>query len=61
MANFNINKAGFVIAAVFVITWLAALAIWRYGRIEEKWDAAMLTGAPGPDASESPHTAAGRS
>ena len=46
MANFNINRAGFVIAAVFVITWLVALAIWRYGRIEEKWDAAMLDSAP---------------
>ncbi len=63
MGAFNINKAGFVIAAVFVITWLVALAIWRYGRIEEKWDAAMLDGAPvlAQDASESPHTAAGLS
>ena len=61
MANFNINKAGFAIAAVFVVTWLVALAIWRYGRIEEKWDAAMLDGAPklAQDISESPHTAAG--
>jgi nickel/cobalt transporter (NiCoT) family protein len=41
LAGFNINKAGFVIAAVFLITWLAALAIWRYGRIEEKWDSPM--------------------
>jgi nickel/cobalt transporter (NiCoT) family protein len=61
MANFNINRAGFVIAAVFVITWLAALAIWRFGRVEEKWDAAMLSGAAAGQAgtSESPHTAAG--
>jgi len=41
LAGFNINKAGFVIAAVFLITWLAALAIWRYGRIEEKWHSPM--------------------
>src|SRR6266487_609422 len=41
LAGFNINKAGFVIAGVFVVTWLAALAIWRLGQIEEKWDAAM--------------------
>ncbi len=38
MQNFNINKAGFVIVGVFVVTWVIALAVWRYGGIEEKWD-----------------------
>ena len=38
MANFDINKAGFVIVGVFVLTWAVALAIWRFGRIEQKWD-----------------------
>jgi nickel/cobalt transporter (NiCoT) family protein len=42
MAGFNINKAGFVIVGVFVVTWLAALGIWRFGQIESRWDAAML-------------------
>ena len=55
MAAFDINKAGFVIAGVFVLTWAAALAIWRFGQIEERWDAAMIENAvPGrssPDAS----------
>src|SRR5215468_6246180 len=41
MAAFDINKAGFVIVGVFVLTWAAALAIWRFGQIEAKWDAAM--------------------
>ena len=35
--GFNINTAGFVIAGVFVVTWAAALAIWHFGRIEQKW------------------------
>ena len=38
MQNFNINKAGFVIVGVFVLTWAVALAVWRYGGIEKKWD-----------------------
>jgi nickel/cobalt transporter (NiCoT) family protein len=38
LQNFNINKAGYVIVAMFVATWTVALAIWRYGNIEEKWD-----------------------
>jgi high-affinity nickel-transport protein len=40
MKNFNINTAGFFIAGVFVITWVVALSIWRFGRIEAKWEAA---------------------
>jgi nickel/cobalt transporter (NiCoT) family protein len=45
MAGFNINKAGFVIVGVFVITWVVALAIWRFGQIEQKWDSAMIENA----------------
>ncbi len=33
-ANFNINHAGFFIVGIFVVTWVAALAIWRFGRVE---------------------------
>ena len=37
MYNFNINTAGFVIVGMFVLTWIVAMLIWRFGRIEEKW------------------------
>jgi nickel/cobalt transporter (NiCoT) family protein len=61
MAAFDINKAGFVIAGIFVLTWAVALAIWRFGQIEEKWDAAMIdstvAGSTSPE--RSTHTAAG--
>ncbi len=40
--NFNINAAGFIIVGLFVVTWVAALAIWRFGHIEERWDAAAV-------------------
>jgi high-affinity nickel-transport protein len=40
MSRFNINTAGFVIVGLFLATWLAALLIWRYARIEEKWNPA---------------------
>jgi nickel/cobalt transporter (NiCoT) family protein len=40
LANFNINTAGFVIVGAFVLTWVAALSIWRFGRIEQKWSLA---------------------
>jgi high-affinity nickel-transport protein len=42
---FDLNKAGFVIVGVFVLTWIVALAVWRFGRIEQKWDLAAQQGA----------------
>jgi nickel/cobalt transporter (NiCoT) family protein len=41
MQNANINTLGFVIVGLFVATWALALAVWRYGRIEERWSAAL--------------------
>src|SRR5262252_4201706 len=43
MGNFDINKAGFVIVGVFVLTWVVALAIWHFGKIEQKWEATAET------------------
>lgn len=35
--DFNLNSAGYIITAVFILVWLVALIIWRYGKIEERW------------------------
>lgn len=35
----DLEFVGFAIAGMFVVTWLIALGIWRFGRIEERWDA----------------------
>jgi high-affinity nickel-transport protein len=53
MENFDINKAGFVIVGMFIVTWAVALLVWRYGHIEEKWGA-RLQGAGGPETPLSP-------
>ena len=37
-AGFNINHAGFFIVGVFVVTWVIALAVWRFGHIETRWN-----------------------
>jgi nickel/cobalt transporter (NiCoT) family protein len=44
MANFNINVAGFCIAALFVLVWAAALAYWRWGEVEARWTANVPAG-----------------
>jgi nickel/cobalt transporter (NiCoT) family protein len=46
MYNFNLNTAGFVIVGMFVATWLVALLVWRYGRIEERWGARLAAPEP---------------
>jgi nickel/cobalt transporter (NiCoT) family protein len=45
LENFNINTAGFVIVGVFIATWAVALAVWHFGKLEQKWD----TGGAVPD------------
>jgi len=35
--NFDINRAGFIIVAMFVAVWALALLLWRFGNIERRW------------------------
>jgi high-affinity nickel-transport protein len=32
---------GYGIVALFVLTWVVALAVWRFGRIEQRWSASV--------------------
>ena len=34
---------------MFLLTWLGAVLIWRYGHIEEKWSARLQLSAPEGD------------
>jgi high-affinity nickel-transport protein len=36
-SNLDLNLMGYVIVGLFVVTWAIALAVWRFGRIEERW------------------------
>ena len=40
MASFNLNTAGFIIVGLFVVVWVLALSVWRFGRVEARWEAA---------------------
>ncbi len=41
ISNLDLNVVGYLIVGLFVITWAAALLVWKYGRIEEKWSAGI--------------------
>jgi high-affinity nickel-transport protein len=47
IAAININTVGFIIVGLFVATWLIALAVWRFARIEERWSIDLAPPAPG--------------
>jgi high-affinity nickel-transport protein len=37
LQGIDFGTLGYVIVAMFVLTWLIALAVWRWRRIEERW------------------------
>jgi len=41
VASVDLNLVGYLIVGLFVLTWAIALAVWRFGRIEERWGADM--------------------
>jgi high-affinity nickel-transport protein len=38
-STLDLNLVGYFIVGLFVLTWVMAAAIWRYGRVEERWSA----------------------
>ena len=41
VAGIDLNSVGFWIVGLFVATWAVALAVWRLGRIEERWSSEL--------------------
>lgn len=39
VVGLDLNVVGYFIVGMFALTWVVALLVWRYGRIEEKWTA----------------------
>jgi high-affinity nickel-transport protein len=39
VASLDLGYVGFAIVGLFVLTWGVAVAVWRFGRIEERWAA----------------------
>lgn len=41
IASVPLDYVGYAIVGLFVVSWAAAILIWRFGRIEEKWSAGL--------------------
>jgi nickel/cobalt transporter (NiCoT) family protein len=37
LASLDLEFVGFAIVGLFLLTWAVAVAVWRFGRIEQKW------------------------
>jgi high-affinity nickel-transport protein len=44
VSNLDLNVVGYFIVALFVVTWLLSVAVWRFGRIEARWSARLEPG-----------------
>jgi high-affinity nickel-transport protein len=45
---FDLNRIGFLIVGMFVVTWIGAIAVWKFARIEDRWALRGAGGAPIP-------------
>ena len=41
IGSVNLNSVGYWIVALFVATWAVALAVWRFGHIEQRWESSL--------------------
>jgi high-affinity nickel-transport protein len=39
---FDLNTAGYWIVGTFVLVWAVAVLVWRFGKIEARWEAAAV-------------------
>ncbi|MGW3229787.1 HoxN/HupN/NixA family nickel/cobalt transporter [Kitasatospora sp. NPDC001095] len=45
IGGLDLNFVGYAIVGLFVLTWAAAIAYWKFGNVEEKWSAGLAAGA----------------
>ena len=45
IAAIPLDYAGYGIVLLFLVAWLVALAVWRFGHIEEKWSTGLRGGS----------------
>jgi high-affinity nickel-transport protein len=41
IANLDLNTVGYLVVALFIAVWAAAVAVWRFARLEARWEPAV--------------------
>jgi high-affinity nickel-transport protein len=39
LGGVDLGAVGYIVVALFALTWLVAAAVWRFGRVEQRWAA----------------------
>jgi high-affinity nickel-transport protein len=47
IGTLSLDHVGYIIVALFVVTWAVALGWWKLGRVEERWSAGLTQPTPG--------------
>jgi high-affinity nickel-transport protein len=45
IGRLDLNNVGFFIVGLFVLTWVVALTVWHYGKVEQRWSTGLATTA----------------
>ncbi|MCW0215737.1 MAG: HoxN/HupN/NixA family nickel/cobalt transporter [Pseudonocardia sp.] len=54
IASIPLDYAGYGIVALFALSWLVALAVWRFGHVEERWSTPLRGSADTPASDHRP-------
>ena len=49
IAGINLDYAGYGIVGLFFAAWLVAIAVWHFGRIDERWSAHLTPAVAEPE------------
>lgn len=47
LTGIDLNYLGYAVVVLFAVTWALALAVWRFGRIEQRWTDGMAAASRG--------------
>lgn len=42
IAAINLDFAGYLIVGLFIVSWLVAVLVWKFGRIEDRWSSIIF-------------------
>ncbi|WP_210749030.1 HoxN/HupN/NixA family nickel/cobalt transporter [Nocardia vermiculata] len=43
IGSLDLGQLGFIIVAMFAVTWAVALSVWRYTGVEQRWEESLAT------------------
>jgi high-affinity nickel-transport protein len=60
ISGMDLNNVGFLVVGVFIVVWVAAVAYWRFGGVEQRWTSGQAGHRGSGEPSEEPDRGAPR-